>query len=84
MHVDPRGRMGFRHRCKHVNLTSDAQTNVAGEQEYLYAPYSVFTVRSVRWSASGAADEDDPHVIELDAALDNTREPEDLPTAPWA
>ena len=74
--------MGFRHRCKHVNLTSDAQTNVAGEQEYLYAPYSLFTVRSVRWSA--AANDADPHVIELDAAIDNRREPEDLPTAPWA
>ena len=80
VHVDPRGRDSFRYRCKHVNLVT--RTNVAGEAEYLYAPYSVFTVRSVRWSA--AADEDDPHVIELDAAIDNTRESEDLPTAPWA
>ena len=27
---------------------------------------------------------DDPHVIELEAAVDNKEEPEDLPLAPWS
>ena len=80
VHVDPRGETSARYRCKHVNLVT--KTNVPGEQEYLFAPYSVFTVRSVQFSES--ADDDDPHIIELDAAVDNRKEPEDLPTAPWA
>ena len=26
----------------------------------------------------------DPHMIELEAAVDNKEEPEDLPLAPWS
>jgi hypothetical protein len=51
-------------RCKHVNFVQHSL--VPGEQEYLFAPYSIFTVRSVSWGAGGA-----PHRIELDAASDN-------------
>jgi hypothetical protein len=78
-------------RCKHVNFVQHSL--VPGEQEYLFAPYSIFTVRSVRWGAGGA-----PHRIELDAASDNRAAAEggasgrwatpagseDLPLAPWA
>ena len=49
------------------------------EQEYLFAPYSSFTVRSVEWKAGSDAE---PHVIELQAA--EGRLPEDLSLAPWA
>ena len=38
----------------------------------------VFTVRSCVW-----AEGDEPSRIEVDAALDNLAEPEDLPLAPW-
>ena len=77
--LDPRGEQEFRYRCKHVDLVRRA--HVAGEEEFLFAPYSVFTVLEVRW-ASPATDAD-PHVVRLRAAIDNRREPEDLPLAPW-
>ena len=66
-------------KCKHVNLVT--KTNVPGEQEYLFAPYSAFTVLSVSWNAGTVAE---PHQIELLAAVDNKDEPEDLPLAPWS
>ena len=66
-------------KCVHVNLVK--KTNVPGEEEYLFAPYSAFAVLSVQWKAGTVAE---PHEIELLAAADNKREPEDLPLAPWA
>ena len=66
-------------KCLHVNLVK--KTNVPGEEEYLFAPYSAFTVLSASWNAGTVAD---PHVIELLAAVDNKAEPEDLPLAPWS
>ena len=65
--------------CYYVNLVT--RTNVPGEEEYLFAPYSVFTVVKVHWHAGTDAD---PHIIELLAAVDNMAEPEDLPLAPWS
>ena len=53
---------------------------VPREDEYLFAPFSVFTVRSTQWRAGTAAD---PHIIEIDAAADNDQEPADLPLSPW-
>eukprot|EP01046_Picozoa_sp_COSAG06_P035146 COSAG06_NODE_3745_length_4949_cov_10.597938_3_plen_70_part_00 len=66
-------------------------TAVGGEAEFLFAPYSIFTVRNVTWGQGGA-----PHRIELDAATDNLVQAEggdgrwatpagseDLPLAPW-
>jgi hypothetical protein len=75
VHIDPM------RKCLHVNLVQ--QSNVPGEEEYLFAPYSVFTVRSVRWSDGGGTVEH-PHVIELDAAVDNKAESEHLELAPWS
>ena len=51
----------------------------SGEGEYLFTPYSVFTVRKVKWSD----DRTEPHSITIAAALDNALEPDDLPLAPW-
>ena len=66
-------------KCKHVNLVT--KSNVPGEAEYLFAPYSAFTVLSAEWRAGTDVE---PHVIHLLAAVDNKEEPEDLPLAPWA
>ena len=60
------------------------KTNVQGEEEFLYAPYSVFTVTSVNMPASGKPNASNPIVIELQAAIDNREEPEDLPLSPWS
>ena len=66
-------------KCVHVNLVQ--ATHVAGEEEYLFAPYSTFTVLSAAWNAGTP---EAPHEIELLAAVDNKAEPEDLPLAPWS
>ena len=73
MRIDPQ------RKCAHVNLVQ--KSNVPGEEEYLFAPYSAFTVISTKW---GSGTDEDPHVIELCAAPDNKAEPENLPLAPWA
>ena len=74
---DPRGREQMPFRCKHVNLVD--KTHVPGEEEYLFAPYSVFTVDEVTW----ASDPDESHRVVLLACIDNQREPTDLPLCPW-
>ena len=89
VHVDPAGEHDADRRCKHVNYVS--HTHVGGEAEFLFAPYSIFTVHSVNWGEDGA-----PHRIELYAATDNRAEAEggdgqwatpvgseELPLAPW-
>jgi hypothetical protein len=53
---------------------------ITGEEEFLFAPFSVFTVRRVVWSTDPVV----PHVIEAEAAIDNKMHREDLPTVPWA
>jgi hypothetical protein len=68
-------------KCRHVNLVTRRVPNLPDEQEYLFAPYSAFTVISARWRAGTVAD---PHVIELHAAPDNIGPSEELPLAPWS
>ena len=51
------------------------------EAEFLWAPYSVFTVENIMISSSNSYA--DPHIVTLHAALDNRMESEDLPLAPW-
>ena len=69
------------HKCRHVNLVTKRVPGLPDEQEYLFAPYSAFTALGATWNAGTAAE---PHVIELEAAVDNQAEPEDLPLAPWS
>ena len=69
------------HKCRHVNLVTKRVLGLPDEQEYLFAPYSVFTVGSADWRAGT---DDEPHVVELHAAVDNQEEPEDLPLAQWS
>ena len=64
-------------KCRHVNLVQNSV--VEGEQEYLFVPYSAFTVRKVRWAAGTTKD---PHWIVLTAAVDNLAACEELPLAP--
>jgi hypothetical protein len=51
------------------------------EAEFLFAPYSTFTVISAVPSAPN--NYLNPHVITLSAAIDNRLEDLDLPLAPW-
>jgi hypothetical protein len=74
-------RLDPEHKCKHVNLVTKRVPDLPDEQEFLFAPYSVFTVLNATWNSGTDAD---PHVIELMAAADNKAEPEDLPLAPWS
>jgi hypothetical protein len=77
VHVDPEGQHNPEKCCRHVNFVGQ-HTHVRQEKEYLFAAYSTFTVRSVKWCDDGG-----PSIAELDAALDNRDEPEDLPLAQW-
>jgi len=65
--------------CRHVNFISGV-SEVEDEKEFLFPPYSVFTVKEVHWSDDLSAE---PHRVVLQAAMDNANEPEDLPVAPW-
>ena len=49
--------------------------------EFLFAPFSVFTVVSVHVPSKPTAG--NPIVIVLEAAVDNRDEPDDLPLSPW-
>ena len=93
IHVDPAGEHDPSRRCKHVNFID--RTHVLGEQEFLFAPYSIFTVTAVAWGGAGGL-----HCVDLDAATDNVGHDaaaagaeggrwatpangDDLPLAPW-
>jgi hypothetical protein len=65
--------------CVHVNYVD--RTNCVGEREFLFVPYSVFTVESVEWEANPKWTK--PHVITLKVAIDNTHHSENLPLSPW-
>jgi hypothetical protein len=73
VHIDPV------HKCRHVNLVR--KSNVSGEEEYLFAPYSAFKVVKATWAAGTVQQ---PHVVELLAAVDNRGPSEELPLAPWS
>ena len=57
-------------------------TNIKKEVEYLFAAYSVFTVRSAIFPAKPTADH--PIEIHLEVAIDGMCEDNDLPNSPWA
>jgi hypothetical protein len=52
-----------------------------GGQEFLFAPYTAFTVVSADWSPRPTYRT--PHRLCVRAARDNLVEPEELPLAPW-
>ncbi len=68
-----------RFRCRHVNLVE--KSNVKGEVEFLFAPFSVLTVVSVHAPVKPTAS--NPVVIVLQASIDNRDEPDNRPISPW-
>ena len=56
-------------------------TLIPGEEEFLFVPYSVFTIDKATWKRGT---KNQPHEIVLMASSDNTGEREDLELAPWA
>jgi hypothetical protein len=89
--LDAGGETDLECRCKHVNLLR--ATHVGAEEEYLFSPFSVFTVSADHppvWSTTPTTGPNTPHVITIVPALDNkyqpggdVRWPDDLPLAPW-
>ena len=77
--VDSRGRDALQYRCKRVNFCENS--DVPGEEEFLFAPYSVFTVISL--TAPPVPPDHDTVVVRVQAAVDKQKESEDLPLAPW-
>ena len=75
---DPRGILDPDYRVKHMSFVS--KTLIAEEAEYLFAPYSVFTLVSVKWSAAKVIK---THEFTIRAAHDNKEEDENLPLTPW-
>ena len=69
----------------HVNYIDRTDGTVHGEDEFLYAPYSVGTVRNVQWHASPLVNTyvSNYHIIDVDVAPDNKTEPLDLENGPW-
>ena len=74
---DPRGELNPHYRVRHMTFVN--KTLIPGEGEYLFAPYSVFTLVSINWSAN----RDKPHEFTILAARDNKNEDENLPLALW-
>lgn len=81
IHLDPK------FGCLHVAFVE--LSNFPGEFEYLFGPFSVFTVRKVEWKECPTWM--NPHVIELEAAPCNraegrveTNTGKILPFAPWS
>ena len=66
-------------KCKHVNLVT--KSNVPGEAEYLFAPYSAFTVLHAEWQSPATVQR--PHIVHLKAEADNKDVREDVDLAPW-
>ena len=67
-------------KCYNVNSISD-HSNVANEKEFLFLPYSIFTVRFV--SIKNETSVSNPHIVHLDVAKDSERESEFLPLIYW-
>ena len=82
-HLD--GTLPQNRRCLQANFIDRTDGTVNEEHEFLYSPYSAFTVRAVHWEAEPCVNmyERCFHTIDVDVAPDNLREPNDLPLAPW-
>ena len=82
-HLD--GALPPNRRCVHVNFIDRTDGTVHGEDEFLFAPYSTFTVRALEWSPQPTVNAYlmRPHYIDVNVASDNMLQPLDLPLAPW-
>ena len=77
VNFDRRGKYQPAYRIRHMTFVS--KTLVKGEGEYLFAPYSVFKLVSLKWSENLTK----PHELTVEAVVDNRCEDESLPLAPW-
>ena len=79
IHVDRREKIRF-DTGKHVNyVTKSHFEGQATEHEFLY--FLLTLHREIRGGRTPAGS--NPHVIELEVAIDGLEEPDDLPSAPW-
>jgi len=62
---------------RHMSMV--VYTSSTRENEYLFVPYSVFTLVNVKWSS----DPDEVHEIDIQASIENLDEDETLELAPW-
>ena len=72
-------------RSRSFVIIDRTAVGVPAEEEFLYSPYSTFTVREVQWHPepifNGFVSK--IHYIDVDVASDNKSQPLDLPLAPW-
>ena len=68
-------------KCKHVNFVDRTDGTVHEEDEFLFAPFSAFTVSEVVWSEKPNPGR--PHRIQLQVAPDNMAVSEKLLLSPW-
>jgi hypothetical protein len=82
-HLD--GALPPNRRCVQVNFIDRTDGTVHDENEFLFAPYSTFTVRALEWSPQPSVNAliMKPHYIDVNVASDNLEQPLDLPLAPW-
>lgn len=67
-------------KCFNVNYIG-RNSNIDNEEEFLFLPYSVFTVRSTLWQNEPSTG--NPHIIHLNASADSESESEFLPIVNW-
>jgi hypothetical protein len=81
-HIDPN------ELCWHVNFMDFSMVcDENGEQvenEFLFSPFSAFTVLKAKWQPEGQATLKDPHEVELYVFHCNKTAPETLPLSPWS
>ena len=80
--VDPRGKEDPSKLCQNVNKIVKRAKGVPDEHEYLFTPYSVFTIKCFEKSSKLKATPSHPHIIHLVAALDSKQEDDDLIVLP--
>ena len=66
--------------CKHVSFLEKTAFN--SEKEFLFSAYSCFKVLAVKPSPNPKNSET-PHEIVIEACVDNSEMPENVPSAPW-
>jgi len=79
--LDHRGQTKSEFRCKHAKFV--LKTEVAGEMEFLFAPYSVFKVVRADFSPRDWSDRKAHYTVLIEAAIDNSVHKEDMELAPW-
>merc|ERR1712025_1206202 len=79
--LDARGRYEKEFRCNHAKFV--AKTEIEGEMEFLYSPYSVFKVIQTDFSPQDWSDKNSRYTVCVEASLDNNTYKNDLELSPW-